>query len=198
MSKLHSNVYLHQNSHVVKPAITMIRFRIILVCQIFMFTGYLSYSQTGHIRTFTSEDWDYWELTIGGQSGRIRTFTGKNWEYNLDGQSGSIKTFTSKNWDHWEVNSGKISLRTFVSDDWDHWEITGSGINLRARTFTSEDWDYWEISGDASVTIRTFTSQDWDHWEITGDLSNVDPLAKVAILFIPIFISSIYIQGRIN
>ncbi len=68
----------------------------------------------------------------------------------------------------------------------------------KMRTYTSEDWDYWEISGDATATIRTYTSEDWDYWEFSGNLSGLNDAAKMAVLFIPVFTSSIYIQGVTN
>ncbi|MDC0230888.1 hypothetical protein OAK19_02895, partial [Aureispira] len=80
-------------------------------------------------------------------------------------------------------------------EDWDYWQITGSGVNINIRTYTSEDWDYWEISGDVTGKLKTYTSEDWDYWEINADLSGLTPQTKAAILFIPVFASSIYIQG---
>ncbi|MBK9591750.1 MAG: hypothetical protein IPO32_09675 [Crocinitomicaceae bacterium] len=70
-------------------------------------------------------------------------------------------------------------------------------MDIDARTYTSEDWDYWEISGNATAKIRTYTSEDWDYWEIDGSLSSLSIPAKMAVLFIPVFTSSIHIR-RIN
>ena len=115
---------------------------------------------------------------------------------------GTLRTCFSNDWDCWEfeVDGEDGEIETFVSEDWDHWEITDTSndVDITARTFTSEDWDYWEFSGDVNITIRTFTSEDWDYWEIDGDLSELAPEVKVAILFIPLFTSSIYIHGIIQ
>lgn len=93
------------------------------------------------------------------------------------------------------MNYGTLRIRTNTAEDWDHWTITGSGMNLKVRTYTSENWDYWQVSGDVTATFRTYTSEDWDNWEIKGDLSGLTTSAKAAVLFIPIFTSSIYVQG---
>lgn len=132
-----------------------------------------TYSQ-GKLRTYTSNDWDYWEL-------------------NLDGQSGKIRTYTSDDWDYWEYSYGGVSgkIRTYTSEDWDYWEIG----RCKLRTYTSNDWDYWEVSGGANLKIRTYTSEDWDYWELTGSVSNLDKDALMAMLFVPIFTSSIHVRG---
>ncbi len=67
------------------------------------------------------------------------------------------------------------------------------GQTSKLKTYTSNGWDYWEVDDGK---FKTYTSEDWDYWEISGNLSNLAPVAKAAVLFIPIFTSSIYIQGE--
>ncbi len=151
-------------------------------------------SKVTRLRTYTTEDWDYWEV----DNGKFRTYTTEDWdywEYTLDGQSGKIRTYTSEDWDYWEVDGGKLKIKTYTSEDWDYWEITGSGTDIKVKTYTSEDWDYWEVTGGVSAKIRTYTTEDWDYWEITGNIALLNASVKAAILFIPIFTSSIYIRG---
>jgi len=78
------------------------------------------------------------------------------------------------------------------------WTLTSTAFaqSGKMRTYTSEDWDYWEISGDATATIRTYTSEDWDYWEFSGNLGGLSEAGKMAVLFIPVFTSSIYVQGH--
>ena len=45
----------------------------------------------------------------------------------------------------------------------------------------------------AQGKLRTYTTEDWGYWEISGSMSNLSVPAKMAVLFIPIFTSSIYI-----
>ena len=53
----------------------------------------VSYGQSGKLKTYTSNDWDYWEISLGGSSGKI-------------------KTYTSEDWDYWEVSGSYSSLST--------------------------------------------------------------------------------------
>lgn len=142
------------------------------------------------IRTYTSEDWDYWESNLEALPGKFRTYTSNDWDYweytpSNGGSTVKIRTYTSEDWDYWEItdNTGKITLRTYTSEDWDYWE-TSTGLKI--RTFTSEDWDYWECG---NIKVRTYTSEDWDHWEVSGNLSQHALKERIAIVFVPIFTS---------
>ena len=46
--------------------------------------------------------------------------------------------------------------------------------------------------------IRTWTSEDWDYWEIFADTTCVRIQDLTAVCFVPIFTSSIYIQGVVG
>ena len=73
-------------------------------------------AQRGKIKTYMSEDWDYWEFDLGDNSGKIKTYMSEDWdswEYSCDEGSGSIKTYTSEDWDHWEVDGGNDSIKTY-------------------------------------------------------------------------------------
>lgn len=168
-------------------------FSIIFIC-LSNFALKRTFSQ---IETCTSEDWDCWQVA----EGKIKTSTSEDWdywEYKIDDKVGRIQTYNCENWDYWQVDGGKYTIRTYTADDWDYWEIRGHGMDCSAKTYTSKDWDYWEFSGTFSGTIRTNISNDWDQWNITGDISKLNPSAKAAIFFVPIFTSSIFIQGLLN
>ncbi len=164
-----------------------------------------SFGYIGKLRTFTTEDWDYWELYLFDSiEGWFRTFTTEDWDYwefDYDSLNGRIRTFTTEDWDYWEVYSQNYyKIRTFTTEDWDYWEIyNDSGFYLYARTFTTDDFDYWEIYNDSVYyKLRTFTTEDWDYWEIYAD-SNYVSLPDIApVCFIAIFTSSIYQQGIIQ
>jgi len=84
-----------------------------------------------------------------------------------------------------------------MSEDWDFWEINGNNTDLVARTWISDNFDYWEIYNDSVYyEIFTWNSEDWDYWEIYADTNYVKTEDLAAVCFIPIFTSSIYIQGR--
>jgi hypothetical protein len=156
----------------------------------------------GKLKTWTSNDWDFWELTLLDSTyGQIKTWTSNDWDYwefDIQNYQGKIRTWTSEDWDYWEVTSGdtNYSIRTCFSEDWDCWEINSNDISLNARTWTSNDFDYWEIYNDSVYyKIRTWTSNDWDYWEIFADTNFVRQIDLPAVCFIPIFASSIYSQG---
>ncbi len=174
-----------------------LKFIAILNCMLLICINNISFAQSGTIKTNTSESWNNWIV----DDGKIRTYTSEDWDhwqYTIGGESGNIKTYTSKDWDYWEVDGGKIKIKTYTSEDWDYWEGTGNGIQIKIKTYTSEDWDHWKVSGDVVASMKTYTSEDWDHWEVSGNLSGLTPPVKAAILFIPIFTSSIYIRGKVD
>ena len=157
----------------------------------------------GKLRTFTTEDWDYWQLYLYDSiQGWFRTFTTEDWDYwefNYDTLNGKIRTFITEDWDYWEIFSQNYyKLRTFTTDEWDYWEIyNNSGLYLYARTFTDNDFDYWEIYNDSVYfKIQTFTTEDYDYWEIYADTNYVSMPDLAPVCFIAIFTSSIYQQGN--
>lgn len=150
------------------------------------------------LRTNVSEDWDHWRCELEDNDGRFRTNTSEdwdNWRYELEGSSGQIKTNVSEDWDNWVVDNGAVRIRTNVSEDWDYWQLTGDGMTIRMRTNVSEDWDYWLVSGEVSGRIRTFSSEDWDRWDVDVEWESLPTSMKAAVLFIPIFTSSLYVRG---
>jgi hypothetical protein len=168
-----------------------------------VWTGPSTYS----MRTYTSEDWDYWQYDMGDTTGWLRTYTSEDWDYwqfNLHGISGSIRTYTSEDWDNWQLTtSGRtISIRTYTSNDWDYWEIkeTSSGFYAKMRTYTSNDFDYWEayVGSTNIFDVRTYTSEDWDYWQFGSQSilsSGLDIPQLAAILFVPVYTSAIHQRG---
>ena len=159
------------------------------------------------LRTYTSENWDYWEIGINDSiSGYLKTYTSENWDYwefEVGEYEGTIRTYTSEDWDNWEFNCEgyDISLQTYFSEDWDNWKIqnANNGFQLRAQTSFSEDWDHWEIFNSViDLDFYTYTSEDWDYWELYGDISELETPYIIAASFIPIFTSSIYMQEIIE
>ena len=69
-------------------------------------------AQSGKIKTYTSEDWDYWEVDYAGNSGKVKTYTSEDWDYwEYSGDaSGKIKTYSSEDWDYWEISGNLSSL----------------------------------------------------------------------------------------
>lgn len=169
---------------------------LVLSCQ--SNTTNLGLDPTDRLRTASTEDWDNWTLSLAGESGRFRTASAEdwdNWTYDLDGETGRIRTNSSEDWDNWQLNNGAFRIRTSIANDWDGWEIVGNGLLIKVKTSIPNDWDAWTVSGDFNATFRTSTTEDWDNWELQGDWSSLDASTKAAILFIPVFTSSIYTQG---
>ena len=163
-----------------------------------------NFPETGDLLTYTSEDWDHWEYEYGDTTAWIRTWTSESWqhwEFNMEGITGDIRTWTSGDWDHWELNCGNsdFDITTYTSNDWDHWEIeeSGTGFSADVMTWTSNDFDHWEVfaNGSKVLDIHTWTSEDWDHWEISGSQHELSLQQSVAVLFIPVFTSSVLIRG---
>lgn len=153
---------------------------------------------TDRLQTYTPEDWDYWLVQLDDQEGIFRTYTPQDWDYwdyALHGHNGTLRTYTPEDWDYWVVDGG-YTLRTYLAEDWDYWLLSGNGINITLRTYTPEDWDYWEITGDFTAKWRTYTPEDWDRWEPDGrDWASLAPEVQAALLFVPIFVSSIQQRG---
>ncbi|MBN2663684.1 MAG: hypothetical protein JXR68_08555 [Bacteroidales bacterium] len=161
-----------------------------------------SVNYIGNLRTWTSNDWDFWEINLfDSLYGQYRTWTSNDWDYwefYIGNYEGTIRTWTSNDWDYWELNtdSDYYTIRTWTSEDWDFWEINSNQTYLAARTWTSNDFDYWEVYNDSVYyKFRTWTAEDWDYWEIYADTNYIYINDLSAACFIPIFTSSIYIQG---
>jgi hypothetical protein len=136
--------------------------------------------------------------TWEGNSNRLRTYTPNDWDYwnyNIDGVQGQIRTYTPSDWDYWSIDNGNYTLRTYTPNDWDDWVLSGNGLSVRFRTYTPSDWDYWQASGSATGTFRTYTPNDWDDWEIEGDWAQLDASTKASLLFLPVLVATLKEQG---
>jgi len=161
----------------------------------------------GWIKTNFSEDWDDWDIEINDSiSGYIRTNFSEDWDswiFNVAGISGTIKTNFSEDWDTWNLvcEDYNIRIETNFSDDWDSWKIydNNNDLQLTARTNFSDDYDNWNIYNDSiDINIKTYTSEDWDYWEVYSDSLNIPTAYFIAASFIPIFTSSINMQGILD
>ncbi len=163
--------------------------------------------RTGWIRTNFSEDWDDWDIEINDStSGYVRTNTSNDWdswEFNIGKFTGTIKTNSSEDWDSWNLvcDGYNIRIKTYFTEDWDYWEIYdyNSDFKLIAKTNFSEDYDNWNIYNDTiDINFRTYMSEDWDYWEIYADSVELATPYYIAASFIPVFTSSINMQGILD
>lgn len=166
-----------------------------------------SYPGYHSLKTYTSEDWDYWQYSIGDTTGWLKTYTSEDWDYwqfNMGGVTGNIKTYTSEDWDNWQLTSAGrlITIRTYTSEDWDYWEIkeTATGFYAKVRTYTSNDFDHWEVTvgGTNIFDAQTYTSNDWDYWQfdkVNYAALGLDMQQLAAVLFVPVYTSAIHQRG---
>lgn len=167
----------------------------------------------GEMRTPFSEDWDNWDFTIqltDSTSQTIDVFTAfsedwDNWDFSGNSISGDIFTVFSNDWDNWRLSNGdyNIQIRTSFSEDWDNWDIddTNNGWHCDVRTSFSEDWDNWDAddtNNSMHVDLNTAFSNDWDNWDVTGEWHTSYPAEyKLAVMFVPVIVNVLMIQGII-
>jgi hypothetical protein len=160
-------------------------------------------SADGRLSTYFTEDWDKWEIEFGDTIGILETNFSEDWDswnFTINGITGIIRTYYSEDWDNWELSCEgyNIRIKTYFSDDWDRWEIsdTDHDVYLSANTYFSDDYDHWEIyNSEIDLEFATYFSEDWDNWELWGDIQSIETPYLIACAFIPIFTSSVYIQG---
>ena len=94
-----------------------------------------------------------------------------------------------------------ITMTTSFSEDWDNWDINDNANNWHADVTTSfsEDWDNWDVNDNGHILdVQTAFSEDFDNWDVYGDFPNNYPIEyRVAILFVPVIVNVLIIQGII-
>lgn len=167
-----------------------------------------TYTQSGSkvykMDTYTSNDWDYWQIKFGDTTGFFRTYTSNDWDYwefKFNNAKGKIKTYTSNDWDYWEFfgTNKNMTIRTFTSEDWDYWEIQDKSANqkITVKTNFSNDFDSWTAlkNGKEIMRFSTNFSNDYDNWRFYPKDSTIDEEQLAAIHFIAVFASSIHMQN---
>ena len=155
-----------------------------------------------------SEDWDNWRVEIPDTIITVRTSFSEdwdNWDFSLPGLNGDIRTSFSEDWDNWSLITSDytIQMRTSFSENWDNWDIDdmGSSWHAEVQTSFSEDWDNWDvfIGGTDVLDMNTNFSEDFDQWRGYGEFVSSNPIEyRLAVLFIPVFISALHQQGIIE
>lgn len=162
-----------------------------------------SVSKSYKMDTYTSNDWDYWQIYFGDTTGYLKTYTSEdwdNWEFKFNNATGSIKTSTSEDWDNWVFTgtNKNMTIRTFTSDDWDYWEINDQSTNQKivVKTNFSNDFDSWTATKNGLEIMRFSTnfSNDYDNWRFNPKDSKIDEEQLAAIHFVAVFASAIHIQ----
>lgn len=168
---------------------------------------------TAEMQTAFSEDWDNWDFTVQQADStnfaiNVQTAFSEdwdNWDFWATGISGDIITAFSEDWDNWSlVNTDyNIKMKTAFSEDWDNWDIDdiANGWHCDVRTSFSEDWDNWDAddsANDIHMDMVTSISNDFDDWVVTGAwLSTYPNEYKIAVLFVPIIVNVLRVQGII-
>jgi hypothetical protein len=164
-------------------------------------------SVSAEMQTNFSEDWDNWRFYLGDTT--IQLFTAfsedwDNWDFSTNGLSGDLFTNFSNDWDNWKLTSDDytITIKTSFSEDWDNWDITDGSNNWHADVTTSfsEDWDNWDAYDDGHfLDMQTAFSEDFDNWDVYGAFPASYPTEyRIAILFVPVIVNILKIQGVIS
>jgi hypothetical protein len=169
--------------------------------------------QAGEMKTPFSEDWDNWDFTAqltDSTTITIDVFTAfsedwDNWDFSGSGISGDIFTAFTEDWDNWRLSNGNytIQIRTAFTEDWDNWDIDdlNSGWHCDVTTAFTEDWDNWDAddaTNNTQLDLVTGFSNDFDNWDVSGDWSTSYPLEyKLAVMFVPVIVNVLLIQGLI-
>lgn len=163
-------------------------------------------SVSAEMRTNFSEDWDNWRFYIGDTTAQVITAFSEdwdNWDLSAAGIQADIFTNFSNDWDNWKLSNGDyvITMTTSFSEDWDNWDINdnANGWHADVTTSFSEDWDNWDVNDNGHILdIQTAFSEDFDNWDVYGDFPSSYPLEyRVAILFVPVIVNVLIIQGII-
>jgi hypothetical protein len=165
------------------------------------------------METSYSENWDDWDFSIKEDDTtainvNVYTSYSENWDgwnFSANGFSGSLTTSYSENWDHWNLSSGSynIELKTSYSENWDDWDIDDNtnGWHCDVRTSYSENWDDWDAddyNNDMHKDLATSYSENWDDWNTSGSWDSAYPNEyKIAVLFVPVIVNVMRIQGLI-
>jgi hypothetical protein len=165
-------------------------------------------SVVAEMQTNFSEDWDNWRFYIGDTTVQVVTSFSEdwdNWDFSAPGLTGDLQTNFSEDWDNWKLTNGDytITMQTSFSEDWDNWDIDDSQNNWHAdvQTSFSEDWDNWDVyeSSGNILDVQTAFSEDFDNWDVYGDFPVDYPTEyRVAVLFVPIIVNVLMIQGIIQ
>ena len=167
-----------------------------------------SFSQNdeGRISTQFTGKIENWEVSylkdVGTFEGYLMNDVNR-WTFDIGDLDGEVNTEFNDGYGSWEisVNNKTYHLKTWIGGGWSKWELTGGDLKgvTTIQTLYHGSWDNWTLTRDSiNVDISTYYNNSYDDWNIKGDLTKITDGEKIATLFIPVFVSRIYMRKLVH